>query len=279
MGNQAFGGSGLLRGEDGTVVRVESNGGLAANLQDQTTTPFDLYFTQILGMPTTLSANTAIDDTVVNITALPAGTAVGDLLGIFSGVSGEERFYFGEILAINTLAITLDTPLDFAFQSGDPAIAQDREMNVSGSMGSPEIFGVTAGTTESGLTLDVTRIMFQMTLTTAGDDGKFGNIAGASIVNGLVLRRVDGDTRNIFNVKSNGELAGLCYDLAYTNRSGGGGDFGIRARYTFAGQDKHGVAIRLAPGDSLQAIIQDDLTAGASISQFRMIAAGHVVTP
>ncbi len=278
MGIQSFGSSGILRDAGGQTADIEANGGLAVNIQDQHTTPFDLYFTQALGIPTTLSSGASIGDTTVSLTALPAGTAIGDLIGIFSGVSGEERFYFGEILDIDTLDIDLDTPLDFAFQSGDPVIAQDREMNVTGTIATPEIFSVTAGTTESGLVLDITRIMFQMTLTTAGDDGKFGNIAGVSVVNGLVLRRVDGDTRNIFNIKSNGELAGLCYDLTYTNRSGGGGDFGLRARYTFAGQDKHGVTIRLNPGDSLQAIVQDDLTTGASITQFRMIAAGHVVS-
>ena len=113
----------------------------------------------------------------------------------------------------------------------------------------------------------------QVTRFTFPDDSKFANITGG-LTNGLVFRRVDGDTRNVFNVKTNGDIANICYDLAYADQ-GKNGLNGVRARISFAGQDKHGVALRLAPGDALQFLVQDDLT---SIDIFRIVAQGHIVT-
>lgn len=252
---------------------VEPNGGLAVNLQDQTTPPLDLYFTQIQGAPSTLASATAIDDISISVTDNIIG--IGDYVGVFSGASGEGRFYFGEALAVagaGPYTITLDTPLDFAFQATDPVISQTRELNVNGLVTS-QVFNVTVGGPSGGVEVDITRIILSMTHITSGDDGKFGNITGG-IANGIVLRRTDGVTRNIWNVKTNGDLGNLAYDVSYPLRSGGGGDYGTRCRYTLAGQDKHGVAIRLASGDSLELIVQDDLS---SLGSFRMIAAGHIV--
>ena len=244
-------------------------------LQDQTSPPVDLFFTQPIGVPTALTNAVLIDATSITVDSV-ADISVGNYIGIFSGASAEGRFYFGEVLTLpGGNVVTLDTPLDFAFDAGDNVISQTREMNVNGSV-TPQTFSVTNGTTQSVLEIDITRIMFSMILTSAGDDGKFGNIA--KLTKGLVFRRTDGDTRNTFNVKTNGELRSLCFDLTYPIRSGGGGQFGLGARYTFAGQDKHGVALRLKPGDSLDIIIQDDLSSGApDIEEFRMVAPGHIV--
>ncbi len=256
----------------GPMARVEENGGLAVNVQDQTTPPVDLFFTQADGAATTLDGAVAINDVSFDVTAIEDIT-VGDYLGIFSGASGENRFFFAEVLTVVSTTVTVDTPIDFAFDSGDPVQALTRELDVLGTSGSPLIFSVQGAGVGSGLEIDITRIMFSMILGTAGDDGLFGNLT--ALTNGVVFRRVDGDTRNVFNIKDNGELATLAFDVAYTIRSSGGGEFGLRGRYTFAGQDKHGVALRLMPGDELQLIIQDDLT---GLNRFRAVAVGHIVS-
>ena len=205
---------------------------------------------------------------VTDITDVDGGT----YLGIFSGTSAEGRFYFANVLNITgtgPYVLELDTPLDFAYESGDPVIATTRDLNVDGS-GTSQTFSV-MNQSNSPITVDITRIMFNMTLSTSGDDGKFGNLS--ALTKGLVFRRTNGDTRNIFNIKTNGELRGLCFDLTYPLRSGGTGDFGMGARYSFAGPDKHDVALRLEPGDSLDIIIQDNLT---GLGQYRIVAPGNI---
>lgn len=250
----------------GFSVPTETNGGIPVNVQDQTTPPFALYFSKELATATTLAANTAIDDVAVTVTDSTSFVA-GVYLGLFSGVSGEERFFFAEVLSKAVDTLTLDTPLDFAFESGDPIIALTRDLDVDGST-APVVFRL-AG---SGLVpIDVTRIMITMETSTTPDLALFGNIT--ALTNGIVLRRVDGDTRNIWNIKRNMDFANLAYDLQFYSSIGQGAD-GLTCRYTFAGQDKHGVAIRLEEGESLDLIVQDNLT---GINQFRIIAEGHLL--
>lgn len=245
------------------------------NIQDQTTPPVDLYFIQALGAATTLDGNTAIDDTTITLTDT-TNFIDGTYVGIFC--PAENRFYFGEQLGAPTgNDIDLDTPLDFAYQDGDNVVPLTRDLNVDGSV-TPQVFVVAGAGSGATVSIDITRIMISMICTTTPDDGLFGDLA--ALGKGIVLRRVDGETRNIWNAKTNGELANLAYDLTYTARTVPPSSAGIRTRYTFAGQDKHGVAVRLIPGDAIQLIIQDDLlTAQTSsqITQFRMIAPGHVV--
>jgi hypothetical protein len=203
--------------------------------------------------------------------------SVGDYVGMFSGVSGEGRFYFGEALVVagaGPYTITLDTPLDFAFGSGDPVISSTREMVVDGSV-TPQTFSVQVGGASGNVKVDITRIIINIICDSQPDHSLFGNIA--ALTNGLVLRRVDGDTRNNWNVKTNGDFAVLSYDVDYNSRSVPAGSWSATIRYTFAGQDKHGVAVRLQPGDALEAIVQDNLTSGGDLLEMRIIAAGHVV--
>jgi len=242
--------------------------GIDTNIQDQTTPPLDLYFTRSMGAPTTLTAPTEPIAPVlyeINVASAVA-FAVNTYVGMFSGTG---RFYFGTVLAVNANVLTMDTPLDFEFQvAGSAVLALSREMNVDGSV-TPVTFQIQAGA--SGLLVDMTRIIASLIHSSAGDDGKFGNIAGG-IARGLVLRKVDGVTRNYWNVKTNGDFRNLGYDVDYTSRSGGQGDYGTATRYTWAGQDKHGVVVRLGPNETLDAIVQDNL---ASLGAFHLLAGGH----
>jgi hypothetical protein len=236
-------------------------------IQDQTTPLINLYFQQAKGAPTTITAPVAIGDNTF-VVADAANYAIGDHVGVFSGVSGEGRYFFADVLNVVSTTITVDTPFDFAFQSGDPTISSSRDLAVDGSS-TPQTFSVVGS---SDFEIDITRLMFTMSMSSTPDDGLFGNLA--KLTNGIVLRRTDGTTRNILNVKDNGELAGYCYDLTYTTKSGGGGTDGLRARFTFAGANKQGVTIRLGAGESLELIVQDNLS---TITRFRVLAEGHVV--
>jgi hypothetical protein len=247
--------------------------GLDVNVQDQTTPPIAYFFTQQQGAKTTVATATAIDDSSVTITDA-SGCSIGDYFGMFNADNPiDNRAYFGIIQNIATNTVTLDTPIDFAFQIGDTAACFTRDMNVTASQGSPEVFQVEVGSAATQ-SIDITRLMFTCLTDSAVDLSKFGDIVDG-IENGLVLRRVNGFTNNIWNIKTNGELANLAYDFdVNTATNPAQGQDGFLCRYTFAGPDKHGVAVRLDPGDSLQLIVQDDLS---SLIKYRVIAEGHYI--
>jgi hypothetical protein len=235
------------------------------NIQDQVTPLVNLFFQQADGPPTTTTAPVTIGEMEITLDSV-VGFTTSSYIGVFSNTG---RFYFADVISISVNTLTVDTPFDFAFPAGSQVISTTRNLAVLGSPASPQIFNVQGA---DSFDIDITRLIFTMTLTTNADDGLFGNIA--ALTNGLVLRRTDGVTRNIFNVKDNGELAGFSYDMTYTIRSTGGGTYGLRCRYTFAGQSKQGVAIRLGAGEKLEAIISDDLS---GITRFRILAEGHEV--
>lgn len=251
------------------VSPIESNGGIPVNIQDQTSPPLDIFFVQLDGTITTLAEDSFIDNRTINVTnRLASGIVVGTYLGI----SNPDRAYFAEVLSVSGDLVTLDTPLDFDFTAGSNVVPTTRDLNVDGST-TPETFLVGTGA-GSNIEIDITRIMVKCITDAAVSLEKFCD--QTELTNGVVLRRVDGDTRNIWNIKSNGELGHLAYDFTiYQSTNPAQVQDGALFRYTFAGQDKHGVAVRLEPGDALQVIVQDDLT---GIDLFRIVAEGHIVT-
>lgn len=267
-------GTDVINLRDWTKVQIvdplESNGGIPVNIQDQTSTPVDLYFLQAIGPPTTLTNTTSINSINIIVDSV-ASISVGNYLGIFSGVSAENRFYFGEVLAVNGNNITLDTPLDFNFSAGDAVISTTRDLNVDGST-TKQSFIVRGAGTASPLEIDITRLIFQITDNSAMDDGLFGALP--SLTNGIVLRRNNGQINNIYNIKNNGDFGLVAFDKDYSDKAPAG-LFGLTVRSTFAGQSKHGVAIRLGVNESLELLIQDDLT---GLNSFRILAQGHIVT-
>jgi len=149
-------------------------------------------------------------------------------------------------------------------------------MAVDGSSSSI-VFGLRNTTDAIGTTADITRLIFTCLTNTAVDLSKFGDLA--PLTKGLVLRRVDGTFRNIFNVKTNQEVAGLMFDFNIQTALGNAQD-GFVSRLTFAGQNKIGVTLRLAPGEDLNLIVQDDLATsqtGSQIISLEIVAEGHEV--
>lgn len=242
-------------------------------LTDHTTPPVDLFFINSLGQ-TTLAAGTTIDDQTLELTDA-TGFVDGDFVGVFA--PAEDRFYFAtQIGAAVGSVITMDMPLDFAFDAGSNVIRATRNLAVDGSV-TTQIFEVRGtGDPDSDLQIDITRIILNMIGSNTGgsavsfDFSTFGNIAGG-LTNGIVMRMVDGTTQNIFNAKTNGDLAGICYDVTIESGRAAGSD-GLSMRLTFAGQDKHGVALRLRAGDALQFLIQDDL---GLLDEITVVAQGH----
>lgn len=237
-------------------------------VQDQTTPPLVAYFS-LLEHETFLAADTAINDLSFTVTD-STGFSIGDYLSLFSVIAN--RFYLASILGIAGNIISLDTPLDFAYLTGDFVTAGTRNMNVNGDV-TPVIFGVRNTEEAIGSAFDITRVIFSCLADGVVDLSKFGDLD--ALIKGVVLRRKNGIYQNVFNAKTNGELKNLMFDFDILSAiNPAQGQNGFTGRLTFAGQNKMGVAIRLEPGEDLQIIIQDDLT---DLIEFTAISEGHLV--
>jgi len=241
-------------------------GGLDVNIQDQHSRSFDVFFSQVVGELTALEVSAVINEWDITLET-GHGVAIGEQLVIYDFAA--DRLYVGGILNVVTDVITLDTPLNFSYPAATSVVAcTTRELNVNGAI-ERQTFAV-APPLQSAI--DITRIMFQMTTVEFPELDMFGDIEDG-LLRGIVLRVVNGINVNYFNVKTNGELVNLMFDVDFYEAAKHGVN-GLGGRLTYAGPSKHGVTIRLGTDDSLEIIIQDDLR---SITKFRMIASGHVV--
>lgn len=259
-----------------TVQDVADAMGLSLDvtLQDQDTPIVIAEFNQVHDS-TTLAAAGAINDTSI-IVDDATGIVVGSYIILFSPVS--VRFMTCRAISIASApTIDIDTPLDFAYPSGTFADIAITNMAIDGST-TPQLFGLRGTGTPPGieLTVDVTRIIFECLTATAVDLSKFGDIAGG-LTKGLVLRKRDGVYNNVFNVKTNGRIEGICFDFTpHDAQNTIQGQHGFTARLTFAGQNKMGAVIRLRLGEDLEFINQDALQ---TITMLVLTAEGSVVRP
>lgn len=255
--------------------------GVDVNIQDQTTRPIIAKFNRVTNQ-TTLASNGAIGDTSIVVTSA-TGIVVGSYIILFN--PAVVKFMFATVTNIGGApTIVLDTPLDFAFPSGTFVDAAVTDLSTAnGSLGSPITFGLRGTGAPLGvdLAVDITRIIFSCVATSAVDLTTFCNFT--RLINGLVLRRRNDVYENIFNVKDNGEIAGIMFDFNVTQATNPAqGEDGFVSRLTFAGTSKIGVAIRLPIGDDLELIIQDDLVtaqSGQTITLLEIVAEGHIVEP
>ena len=241
---------------------IKSDNSIDVNIQDQASRAFDIDFHQNIGI-TTLGANLAED--VWSFTGA-AGHAieVGDKVALYDTVSG---FGFNATaLVVDGNEITIDTPSNTEYGLLSTIVARSTiDLNVDGS-GTRQVFNITNPFAKPE---HFTRIMFIMTTTGSPTLPKFGDLD--ALTRGLVFRVNNGQKVNYFNVKTNADLTHLMYDINFFTVAGQGQN-GVAGRYTFGGQDKHGVVIQLNQGDSLEMIVQDDLS---NLLSFRIIAEGH----
>ena len=237
---------------------------------DQTTPAVIAPFT-LTHASSTLSAQPSLDDYTVDVVDATLMVA-GNILTLFDPTS--VRFSYFKIVSVNVNELTLDGPMDFSYPIGTFVDAGTDDLAVNGSV-TPQIFGLRGTGAPPGIDLDVdiTRIIIQCLSASAVDLSLFGDLA--ALTNGLILRSVNGAQRNIFNLKTNGELANLCYDFStYQATNPSQGQDGFVARLTFAGPSKIGVAIRLPIGEDLQCVVQDNLS---GLDSLKIIGEGHIV--
>lgn len=223
---------------------------------------------------TTLTTGTNIGDTTITLSDT-TGVAVGSYIILFE--PSTSRFNFSTVTSVlSSPTFTIDTPLDYAFTTAAVVDIAKTDMSTSnGTLGSPDIYALRGTGVPSAGTPDViavlTRIIFNCEAATVVDLTKFGDIAGG-LTNGLVLRRVDGDYANIFNIKTNGDLKGICYDWEVeVSTNPQQGIDGFTARLTFT---RMGAAVCLEKGENLQFLVQDNLT---TLTSLEVVAEGYSI--
>ena len=228
-------------------------------LQDQTTGVLDLLFLKD-GVAITLAANTVIGSNNITLTAghgLTTASNAGDVIELADNADGS-FFTQSEIVTVTGDVVLLDTPVNRIYTTAGSTISHSlKGMNVDGSV-TPQVFTIKPLSNQAG---DITRIICEIRDGAAMDFETFGALV--ALLNGMVVRvnNGDGTYRNLYNFKSNGDIILQSFDHNFAVNNGGG-IRGFTARITFAGQSKHGVAIRLdgALGEELEIVIQDDLT-------------------
>jgi hypothetical protein len=246
--------------------------GLDINVQDQTTDPVIQKFNMVTNS-TTLNGAVAIEDRSIVVTDA-TGIVAGSHIILFDPAS--IRFTTFTAGTPTGTTIPLDGPLDFAYPDGTFVDIGVTNMAVNGSV-TPQIFGLRGTGAPPGvdLTFDLTRIVITLLCTNAPAFDLFGD--QTALTNGIVFRKRDGKFFNVFNVKTNGEWAGIMYDLSATDSvNPQQGQNGWIGRMTFASQGKIGVVIRLPIGEDAEFIIQDNLT---DIESLEIVAEGHIVKP
>ena len=240
-------------------------------LNDSVTPTLITHFNRVTNS-TTLAVQVEVDQNEITVTS-PTGISIGSYIILFN--PSTERFSFYHCTAILGSVVTLDGWTDTMYPVGTYVDVAITNMAVDGS-GTRQIFGLRGIGAPPGVDIkvDITRIIIECHTTAVGDLGDFGDIAGG-VANGLFLRRHDGTFQNIFNVKTNGELAGVTMDYEpYVATNPNQGVNGFISRLTFSGQDKLGVVIRLPVGEDLEFVLSDNFS---TLVKLEVIAEGSLV--
>lgn len=244
-------------------------GAIDVHLADVHNVPVNDFFHRHTAIQTTLTVATVSGDTQL-AAADSTGFVVGDLvhLGAINEYIEPRHPVITAIPNINT--IVLDGPIHNVFAIGETVIKAVANMaSADGTLAAPISYKYFTGNSRVE---HITRILIQMTHTSAGADDLFGGIA--ALLNGVHLRaNVSGQFGTFTNWKSNSDIKLDMYDVNYSVKSGPG-DFGTNGRGSF---NRIGVVIRLdsVQADFLEVLIQDTMV-GTGLTDFRIKVQGHV---
>jgi hypothetical protein len=209
-----------------------------------------------------------------NVISLEPGHSVVAGEVIEMARAGTAEFMQSEVVSVATNDITLDQPVNQAYQTTDIVLASSNNMLVNGSV-TPVVFSILPLPTQSG---DMVRILLELRggANQVMDFSKFGS--DAALTNGCVLRinHGDGTYKNLFNFKSNSDFIRQGFDFGFLEPKTGNTITGFISRVTWGGQNKHGVVIRLdgVLGEALELVVQDNLAA-TNNTRFHLGGQGH----
>lgn len=249
-----------LQGPDGVPFGLTHTDHALDVVLNDSTTPLVLMKMHNVHSVTALAVAVEHDPDVLQY-EITVDDATDIVAGSYLVVFDETLNRYSTFTALSKLlnVVTLDTPIDVSYPVDSVVSISSTNMAVNGSV-TPVIFGVRGAGVSTGIdiTIDVTRIIITCLTTGATTLATFGDLA--ALTRGLVFRKRNGETFNIFNVKTNGELAGITLDfIVYEADNPVFGQNGFVSRLTFSGQEKLGAVIRLPRDEDLEVIVQDNL--------------------
>lgn len=253
---------------DGLVADVESNSALAVNVQDQTSFALQSYFIRSTETPMVLQDTALIDSYWVFVQAAHTFDSL-DLIFM----ADNNRSFLAMVLDTNADTLFLDSPVPYGFIPDSAVVLEvTNKLNVNGS--ATRLTYTTENPSNSNFSFDITGVRFIISDAPAMDNGKFGGID--AIERGCVLRKkaIDGTAAHYGNFKSNGDFKLVFNNGDYDDKAPAG-ENSFSTEWEIAGQQNMGVTIRLRPGECLDLIIQDNLTA---LTGMRGYIFGHYVT-
>lgn len=235
---------------------------LEVELQDVTNEPMDLYLIRI-DATASFTAAPEVGDTVFAVNSV-TNMSVGDAINVFD----DNLFYQGLITDITELNVTVSPPVDKEFTANAFIEVGPWNMCVDGSE-TPQTFQVHPPPL---MQFDIYTLTFsgQGAEGVSMDTSTFLSISD-NLPNGLIIRRMNDETKNIGLFVNNLGFAEFGYDLTFygANKKSFYGMLAKKNKPVI-----NGAAVRIGPSDAIQVIIQDDLT---TETQFSCVVHGHVV--
>jgi len=218
----------------------------------------------------TLDSNASVGDSTIEVSN-SSQYAVGNHITIVEGTTAES-----DILRVQATdgtdpgTLTLDRPLENAFTTASTVISEvDRDLsNGNGTIAAPVVYQIAPPSDE---TWHIRAVILHIEDGTEPTIDKFGGIA--SLTNGIVIRQNNGTKRNLAVIRRNGDMKEYfgAEHVSFIQKSGGG-DWATNGFWEFATHSRAIVRLVGATSDTLQIIIQDDLT---DLSEFEVIIQGH----
>ena len=263
--------------ENGKRALAVTGGGLALDVavQNQFSPPVEYFLTQSLNDVTIVSPAGA--KTKILELSPGHGVVIGNYIEIYSETPiGElilKRFVQLCVVDVNINTITVQP---FIGSDLDPvnvlsAVRVTRAMNVDGSI-TPVRFSIGP---PNGIKWDLTRTMIVMVTGSNPDDALYGDLP--QLANGVFFGFENDFTQDyLVNIQANAGYRGTAYDVNYTTRSSGSGDFGVSVRKSFAGREHYGVTIRLEgpTNDEFVVYVNDSLL---GLTEHGQKVMGHIV--
>lgn len=236
---------------------------LGVFVQDQTTPILSIPFLQTRA-PVTLLSDTVSDGVNRTISLVTGhGAVAGEIVELAE--TGTSNFIQAEVVSTaGDNDVTLDSPINRVYTVAN-SIAQisSKDFRVDGSVTS-QIFSILPLPNQAG---DITGVFLEIRGRVNGaiDFTSFGS--EAALTNGIVIRvnNGDGTYRNLFNFKSNSDFFEQSnIPPTFLEPKGGNTISGFSAPVQWGGQGNYGVVVRVdgSIGQSIEAVIQDDLTVG-----------------
>lgn len=218
-----------------------------------------------------LAAGTALGATEI-VLVDATGLLVGERL-LISEAGGAQKTLPKVTVVSGAPTIVLDGPMDAAYTTAAIIEVVEVNMAVSGSLASPASFVVRPHDSQIW---HLTRLNLSMVHKSAATDDKFGSLA--PLINGVLIRSNTAllGIHNLTNWRRNQDMIEDMYDLRYSAKAGGT-NHGTAGRWSY--KQRTGTVVRLdgSEDDSLEILIQDDLTATSNeIADFQIKMQGHV---